>query len=182
MHSPQFLLTHPQARLLSHARHSSLANMCTLIPHSTLSTSRRPALAPRARRSWEPGRAPSSLSVHGHPSPFSWHAQISKAAWLLEAGLLGSCFAPTQTWRQGPAGQKRFQAGEAQARERVRPAGFRVADWAGGLQELSSAVSTRRGGSRSGPRAQPGWSPGRPGRATRRLSQPRPQRLGFHRK
>lgn len=153
--------------------------MCTLIPHSTLGTSRRPTLAPCVRGSWEPGRAPSSLSVHGHPSPLSWPAQTSKAAWLLEAGLL---LCPDADLEAGACGPEARRGVEARARGRVRPSESRVADWAGGLQELSSEASTRRGGSRSGPRAQPGWSPWRLSRATRRLSQPRPQRPGFHRK
>lgn len=94
----------------------------------------------------------------------------------------GVLLCPDADLEAGACGPEARPGGEARARERVRPAESRVADWAGGLQELSSETSTRRGGSRSGPRAQPGWSPRRLGRATRRLSQPRPQRPGFHRK
>lgn len=183
-HSLQPALLHPRARLLSQAQHSSSSNTCTLIPHSTLGTSRRPTLAPRARRSWEPGRAPSSPSIHGHSSPFSWPAQTSKAAWLLEAALPGSCFAPTQTWRQRPAGHKRAQAGEAGARERVRPAESPAVRWADERTpgaELGGVHAPRRVPERTSRPSLAGATE-RPGRATRRLSQPRPQRPRFHRK
>lgn len=68
-HSPQSPHT-PQARVLSHAQHSSAFNMGKLILHSTLGTSQSPTQAPHVRRSWKLGGAPWSLSLQGHPSPF----------------------------------------------------------------------------------------------------------------